>query len=233
MNMMFHRARTERDALNIAKEVLAAILVLLLLSAFLPAHAEEDTETDDFFGLDVILEDPEYFLFDEPEDEIPVITSVGRSNVKVAGVKSKHQLVQYTIPETLLRADENFLSLMMEAEKYIGYPYVYGGSKPSSGFDCSGFVCWVYRESGVYDTGRVGAKGLYSLCSVIEREEARPGDLVFFEKTMGTDVKGITHVGIYIGNDMMIHAGDPVGFADLKSEKWAKKIYGFGRLPIN
>ena len=123
MNMMFHRARTERDALNIAKEVLAAILVLLLLSAFLPAHAEEDTETDDFFGLDVILEDPEYFLFDEPEDEIPVITSVGRSNVKVAGVKSKHQLVQYTIPETLLRADENFLALMMEAEKYIGYPW--------------------------------------------------------------------------------------------------------------
>ena len=151
----------------------------------------------------------------------------------MAGVKSKHQLVQYTIPETLLRADENFLALMMEAEKYIGYPYVYGGSKPSSGFDCSGFVCWVYRESGVYDTGRVGAKGLYSLCSVIEREEARPGDLVFFEKTMGTDVKGITHVGIYVGNDMMIHAGDPVGFADLKSEKWAKKIYGFGRLPIN
>lgn len=108
MNMMFHRARTERDALNIAKEVLAAILVLLLLSAFLPAHAEEDTETDDFFGLDVILEDPEYFLFDEPEDEIPVITSVGRSNVKVAGVKSKHQLVQYTIPETLLRQTRTF-----------------------------------------------------------------------------------------------------------------------------
>lgn len=122
MNMMFHRARTERDALNIAKEVLAAILVLLLLSAFLPAHAEEDTETDDFFGLDVILEDPEYFLFDEPEDEIPVITSVGRSNVKVAGVKSKHQLVQYTIPETLLRADENFLALMMEAENTSAIP---------------------------------------------------------------------------------------------------------------
>ena len=128
--------------------------------------------------------------------------------------------------------DESFLALMVEAEKYIGYPYVYGGSKPSTGFDCSGFVCWVFRQSGVYDTGRLGAKGLYSLCTDVSRDEARPGDLVFFTKTMGADVKGITHVGIYVGNDMMLHAGDPVGFADLQSDKWAKKIYAFGRLPV-
>ena len=122
---------------------------------------------------------------------------------------------------------------MIEAEKYIGYPYVYGAANPNTGFDCSGFVCWVFNQSGVYKTKRLGANGLYSLCTDIPREEVRPGDLVFFEKTMGAGVKGITHVGIYVGNNMMIHAGDPVGFADLKSEQWAKKIYAFGRLPID
>lgn len=101
-----------------------------------------------------------------------------------------------------------------------------------TGFDCSGFVCWVFNNSGVCDVGRTGANGLYSLCSDVSKANARPGDLVFFEKTMGADVKGITHVGIYVGNDMMIHAGDPVGFADLKSEKWSKRLYGFGRLPL-
>ena len=138
---------------------------------------------------------------------------------------------EYDIPADVME-DETFRRLIEEAEKYIGYPYVYGGSKPSTGFDCSGFVCWVFRQSGVYDTGRLGAKGLYSLCTDVSRDEARPGDLVFFTKTMGADVKGITHVGIYVGNNMMLHAGDPVGFADLQSDKWAKKIYAFGRLPV-
>ncbi len=220
------------EPIDIAKQVVVAILLLSILSVFLPAKAEEEEVDWDAYD-EVILEDPEYLFFEEDEDAIPVITSVGKSNVKVAGVKSKNKLVQYTIPESLLLADDNFLSLMVEAEKYIGYPYVYGGSKPSTGFDCSGFVCWVFRKSGVYDTGRVGAKGLYSLCKDVSYEDARPGDLVFFEKTMGSDVQGITHVGIYVGNDMMIHAGDPVGFADLKSEKWAKKLYGYGRLPID
>ena len=149
--------------------------------------------------------------------EVPVITSAGKTNVKVNGVKSKNKLVKYTVPEMLLRLDPNFMDLMIEAEKYIGYPYVYGGSSPETSFDCSGFVCWVLNHSGVD----------------IPREEARPGDLVFFEKTMGADVKGITHVGIYVGNNMMIHAGDPIGFADLKNAQWAKKIYAFGRLPID
>ncbi len=220
------------EPIDIAKQVVVAILLLSILSVFLPAKAEEEEVDWDAYD-EVILEDPEYLFFEEDEDAIPVITSVGKSNVKVAGVKSKNKLVQYTIPESLLLADDNFLSLMVEAEKYIGYPYVYGGSKPSTGFDCSGFVCWVFRKSGVYDTGRVGAKGLYSLCRDVSYEDVRPGDLVFFERTMGSDVQGITHVGIYVGNDMMIHAGDPVGFADLKSEKWAKKLYGYGRLPID
>lgn len=226
-------SKEDRSAFEFAKSIIAAVLILIFLSPFVPSHAESVYEDYDYYSTDIILDGAEYLGEVEEEEEFPVITSVGKTNVKVDGVKSKNKLIKYTIPEALLRADPNFLALMVETEKYIGYPYVYGGSKPSSGFDCSGFVCWVFRKSGVYNTGRVGANGLYSMCTPISREEARPGDLVFFEKTMGSDVKGITHVGIYVGNDMMIHAGDPVGFADLKSEKWAKKIYGFGRLPID
>ena len=232
--------KNEDTNMMTAKQVLALILALIILSAFFPGQSAFAEEEESDFGWEgvLILDDPEYFMFDEDEEEteedtFPVITSVGKKNVKINGVKSKGTLVKYTIPEQLLRDDPNFLALMIEADKYIGYPYVYGAANPDTGFDCSGFVCWVFRHSGVYKTKRLGANGLYSLCTDIPREEARPGDLVFFEKTMGADVKGITHVGIYVGNNMMIHAGDPVGFADLKSEQWAKKIYGFGRLPID
>ena len=201
----------DRESLLNAKQLLALLLAALILAAFVPGRcASGETSSD---------------------DGIPVITSVGKSNVKVHGVKSRGRLVKYTIPVQLLQTDPDFLALMTEAEKYIGYPYVYGGSKPETSFDCSGFVCWVYTQSGHFKTGRLGAKGLYSLCEDIPRDQARPGDLVFFEKTKGADSKGVTHVGIYVGNNMMLHAGDPIGFADLKSENWAKKLYGFGRLP--
>ncbi|MBQ8162036.1 MAG: C40 family peptidase [Clostridia bacterium] len=227
----------EKQSPITARQVLAIILALILMSAFLPkqpalaedASIEDAEDWED--GAFVILDDPIYFMGDE-DMEVPVITSAGKTNIKVGGVKSRNKLLKYTIPEMLLRLDPNFLSLMVEAEKYIGYPYVYGGSSPETGFDCSGFVCWVFNQSGVFETRRLGAQGLYSLCTDVPREEAIPGDLVFFEKTMGADVKGITHVGIYVGNNMMIHAGDPVGFADLKSAQWAKKIYAYGRLPI-
>ena len=232
--------KNEDTNMMTAKQVLALILALIILSAFFPGQSAFAEEEESDFGWEgvLILDDPEYFMFDEDEedaeeDTFPVITSVGKKNVKINGVKSKGTLVKYTIPEQLLRDDPNFLALMIEAEKYIGYPYVYGAANPDTGFDCSGFVCWVFRHSGVYKTKRLGANGLYSLCTDIPREEARPGDLVFFEKTMGADVKGITHVGIYVGNNMMIHAGDPIGFADLKNAQWAKKIYAFGRLPID
>lgn len=226
----------ENRTVTISRQVIAAIAALFLLSLFFSARsaAAEDAnafDMDDWNGETVILEDPKYFMGAE-DDHIPVISSVGKTNVKIHGVQSKHRLVNYTVPEQLLRADPDFLALMIETEKYIGYPYVYGASNPDTGFDCSGFVCWVFNNSGVCDVGRMGANGLYSLCSDVSKEDARPGDLVFFEKTMGADVKGITHVGIYVGNDMMIHAGDPVGFADLKSEKWSKRLYGFGRLPL-
>ena len=227
----------ENRTVTIARQVISAIAALFLLSLFLSvrgAVAEDLSgfDMDNWNGESVILEDPQYFMEIE-DDPIPVISSVGKKNVKIRGEQSKYKLVNYTIPEQLLRADPDFLALMIEAEKYIGYPYVYGASNPDTGFDCSGYVCWVFNNSGVCDVGRMGANGLYSLCSDVSKQDARPGDLVFFEKTMGADVKGITHVGIYVGNDMMIHAGDPVGFADLKSEKWSKRLYGFGRLPLD
>ena len=122
---------------------------------------------------------------------------------------------------------------MVEAEKYIGYPYVYGASNPDTGFDCSGFVCWVFNNSGVCDVGRTGANGLYSLCSDVSKANARPGDLVFFEKTMGADVKGITHVGIYVGDGMMLHCGDPIQYSNLNTSYWQSHFYAYGRPPYN
>lgn len=160
------------------------------------------------------------------------VTSIGRKNVSVHGIKSKNELLAYTIPDKLMEADPKFAALMMEADKYIGYPFVLGAANPKDGFDCSGFVSWVFIHSGVYNTGRRGANGLHNLCKDIEPEQAKPGDLIFFQKTMGPDEKGITHVGIYVGNNMMIHAGDPVGFADLTDPKWVDRFYCYGRLPI-
>lgn len=138
----------------------------------------------------------------------------------------------YDIPQETLDADPSFAALMEEANKYVGYPYVWGGASPETSFDCSGFVSYVLTASGVCNTGRLGATGLYHLCREVSSEEVRPGDLVFFEGTMGADVDGITHVGIYVGDGRMIHAGDPVGFADLSQEKWQKHFSCFGRLPI-
>ena len=226
MQRNMNRSIPAGEAMDIAKQVLLAILMLILLSVLIPARAEEAVSP---MIVSETADSPEYPAL-EAEANIPVITSEGKSNVKIAGVKSKNKLVRYTIPETLLRADENFLALMVEAEKYIGYPYVYGGSKPSTGFDCSGFVCWVFRQSGVYDTGRLGAKGLYSLCTDVSRDEARPGDLVFFTKTMGADVKGITHVGIYVGNGMMIHCGSPISYASIETSYWRQHYYCMGRI---
>jgi len=133
----------------------------------------------------------------------------------------------YDIPEEALE-DPMFAALIAEAEKYLGYPYVWGGSDPSTSFDCSGFVSWVFTQSGVYNTGRLGATGLYGVCKPITPEEARPGDMVFFEGTISR-ASGITHVGLYVGNGMMIHCGNPITYADLRDRYWVEHFYGFGR----
>ena len=137
----------------------------------------------------------------------------------------------YDIPDETLASSPTFAALMAEAEKYIGYPYVWGGASPETSFDCSGFVSYVFTNSGVYNTGRLGAKGLRSLCRNVPAAQAEPGDVVFFEGTMGDGVDGITHCGIYVGNGMMIHSGSPIGYANLNDAYWKSHFHSFGRMP--
>lgn len=137
----------------------------------------------------------------------------------------------YDIPQETLDADPSFAALIEEATKYIGYPYVWGGASPETSFDCSGFVSYVFTTSGVYNTGRLGATGLHSLCLDVPEDQAKPGDIVFFEGTMGEDVAGITHCGIYVGNHTMLHCGSPIGYADLNDSYWQTHFHSFGRVP--
>ena len=133
----------------------------------------------------------------------------------------------YDIPPEALD-DEVFAAIIKEAEKYLGYPYVWGGSSPSTSFDCSGFVSWVINHSG-WDVGRLGAQGLCNICTPVPSANVKPGDLVFFTGTY--DTPGVSHVGIYVGNNMMIHCGDPISYANLNSNYWQSHFYRYGRLP--
>ena len=125
--------------------------------------------------------------------------------------------------------DGTFQALMEEATKYIGFPYVWGGSSPKTSFDCSGYVCWVYSQSGVYYLPRTTATGIFNQCAVISREEAQPGDLVFFQGTYAS-AGAISHVGIYVGNGQMLHCGSPIGYVDLNTRYWRSHFYAYGRL---
>ena len=134
--------------------------------------------------------------------------------------------IDYQVPAEAL-TDEEFAAIYKEAQKYVGTPYVWGGSTPETGFDCSGYVCWVYNQNG-YDVGRTTANGLWNKSQHISESEAKPGDLVFFEGTY--DTPGKSHVGIYLGNGMMVSAGDPIKYANIHSSYWEKHLAGFGRL---
>lgn len=134
----------------------------------------------------------------------------------------------YEIPPSALE-DETFAALIAEAEKYIGYPYVWGGSNPNTSFDCSGFVSWVLTNSGLCNTGRLGAQALYGISTPVSSSNAQPGDLVFFVGTY--DTPGISHVGIYVGGGMMLHCGDPIQYANLNTSYWQSHFYAFARPP--
>ncbi len=134
----------------------------------------------------------------------------------------------YEIPPSAME-DETFAAVIAEAEKYLGYPYVWGGSSPSTSFDCSGFVSWVLTNSGVCNTGRLGAQGLYNISTPVSNPQ--PGDLVFFVGTY--DTPGVSHVGIYVGNSMMIHCGDPISYSNLNSSYWQAHFYAYARPPYN
>ena len=136
---------------------------------------------------------------------------------------------KYEIPADAM-SDPEFAAMITEAEKYLGYPYVWGGSSPATSFDCSGFVSYVINNSGIgRNVGRLGADGLLGICTVISPENARPGDLIFFQGTY--DTAGASHVGIYVGNNMMIHCGDPIQYESINTAYWQEHFYHFGRLP--
>ena len=135
--------------------------------------------------------------------------------------------IDYQVPAEAL-TDPEFAAMLQEAEKYLGTPYVWGGSTPETGFDCSGYVCWVLNESG-WDVGRTTANGLWQQSTKISEAEAKPGDLVFFEGTY--DTPGASHVGIYVGDGMMISAGDPIKYSNIHSSYWDGHLLGFGRIP--
>lgn len=133
----------------------------------------------------------------------------------------------YEIPPEALE-DETFAAIIAEAEKYLGYPYVWGGSNPNTSFDCSGYVSWVINHSG-WNVGRLGAQGLCNICTPVTGTQARPGDLIFFKGTY--DTPGVSHVGIYVGDGMMIHCGSPISYANINTTYWQKHFYAYGRLP--
>ena len=133
--------------------------------------------------------------------------------------------VDYEVPGEYLD-DETFAAILTEAEKYLGYPYVWGGSSPATSFDCSGFVSWVINHSG-WNVGRLGAQGLYNICT--PTSSPKPGDLVFFKGTY--DTAGVSHCGIYVCDNKMLHCGDPIGYADLQTSYWQSHFYAYGRLP--
>ena len=133
---------------------------------------------------------------------------------------------EYTVNSAYL-SDPTFEALITEAEKYLNYPYVWGGSNPDTSFDCSGFVSYVLTNSGLVNTGRLGAQGLYNVCAPVSRANAQPGDLIFFTGTY--DTPGVSHVGIYVGDNVMLHCGDPIQYTAINTSYWQSHFYAFGR----
>ena len=134
----------------------------------------------------------------------------------------------YDIPPEALE-DEAFAAIIKEAEKYLGFPYVWGGSSPATSFDCSGFVSYVYNNCGIgWSFGRLSAEGIRQICSYVSPADAKPGDLIFFEKTYNTT--GASHIGIYVGNHTMLHCGDPIQYTSISSDYWQSHFLQFGRL---
>ncbi len=148
-------------------------------------------------------------------------------SLPTAGAGGAGGYFDYDIPPEAL-ADEQFAAMIAEAEKYLGYPYVWGGSSPSTSFDCSGYVSWVVNHSG-WNFGRLTADGLLGVCTPVSSADVKPGDLIFFQGTYNTS--GASHVGIYVGDGMMIHCGDPISYANINTSYWQQHFYTFGRLP--
>ena len=158
------------------------------------------------------------------------MSTLGNREDLFAGVPGASTLVPptiYDIPPDALE-DQTFAAMIAEGEKYLGYPYVWGGSSPETSFDCSGFVCWVLNHSG-WSVGRTTAQGLYNICTPVSSSNAKPGDLIFFVGTY--DTPDVSHVGIYVGGGQMLHCGNPISYANVNVPYWQEHFYCFGRLP--
>lgn len=218
-------------------------------SSYDPETGEEDTWTEteeyeveyEYYILNVTLKNKtlEAAVFgegmndDERERYNILLSTYGNRNYLFEGdvyanVTPTSEYLHYDIPGEAL-SDVRFARMVQEAEKYLGYPYVWGGSSPSTSFDCSGFVSWVINHCGNgWSYGRLTAEGLRNVCSIIRKSEAKPGDLIFFQGTYNTS--GASHVGIYVGNGMMIHCGNPIQYASIETNYWQQHFYCFGRL---
>lgn len=209
-----------------------------------PETGEEDTWTEteeyEYYILDVTLRNnglgkviTEAGLTEDEMSRYAVLMQTYGNRKEVFGdnpyAVAVEDVLHYDIPGEAL-TDEKFRRMIAEGEKYLGYPYVWGGSSPSTSFDCSGFVSWVVNHSGNgWSVGRQTAEGLRQSCSIIPRSEAKPGDLIFFKGTYNTS--GASHVGIYVGDGMMLHCGKPIQYASCETSYWQSHFYCFGRLP--
>lgn len=209
-----------------------------------PETVEEDTWTEteeyEYYILDVTLRNnglgkviTEVGLTEDEMSRYAVLMQTYGNRKEVFGdnpyAVAVEDVLHYDIPGEAL-TDEKFRRMIAEGEKYLGYPYVWGGSSPSTSFDCSGFVSWVVDHSGNgWSVGRQTAEGLRQCCSIIPRSEAKPGDLIFFKGTYNTS--GASHVGIYVGDGMMLHCGKPIQYASCETIYWQSHFYCFGRLP--
>lgn len=174
---------------------------------------------------DEVLE--HFNLSENQKERYDLLVEEGGGSTGLFDDRGQSEPIEYEVPSEAL-TDQQFARILNEAEKYLGMAYVWSGSSPSTGFDCSGFVCWVLNHSG-YSVGRTSCDGLLSYCSLIRSEEAEPGDLIFFQGTYST-TDTTSHVGIYVGDGMMIHCGDPIQYTSINSSYWQEHFYSFGRL---
>lgn len=159
------------------------------------------------------------------------ITDEDKANAQRIYVQAKYGRAgaENGLPPGEAMREDSFAALIAEGEKYLGYPYVWGGSAPQTSFDCSGFVCWVYTQSGAYPLSRTTVTGIYNQCAIVPEEEAQPGDLVFFSGTYACSGP-VSHVGIYVGDGKMLHCGSPIQYTSIETAYWREHFFAFGRL---
>ena len=196
---------------------------------FLKKNDQEDSSP--YFARKYIEEHPEKKF--EKTDDVFAISAIKQMSDACAfdGNNDINDLPDSNVAKTSAMGATNYKKLMAEATKYIGMPYVYGGSSPATSCECSGFVIWAYGQTNLYKMDRITAQGIFNKCARVDAKDAKPGDLVFFQKTYDF-FETVTHIGIYVGNNKMLHCGDPIGYANLNDPYWREHLYAFGRLSI-